>query len=214
MYLRRSTRLILVTCAVVASFGGGALAGGISIDTGLTPPEDRWILRTQLRFMPRRGDPTPMDRKMRTYAVPVVLAYGLRHDFTLILKGTALHRERLMGGDARRQTGFGDLSVLGKYQLYRLNTAEHTLGMAATLGLDAPTGADPFSSETWDLKPGLYGSWRRGPWAMDLNLSYAWMDSPTRAAAAWIQATICPSTGPWPGSSASARRDVSRWLPC
>jgi hypothetical protein len=79
-----------------------------------------------------------------------------------------------MAGSSSRNTDFDDLFVLGKYKLYRRNTPDYTFGIASTLGLELPTGRDPFTSETWDLQPGIYTSWRSGPWATDFNIAYTW----------------------------------------
>jgi hypothetical protein len=151
-----------------------AIAGGISVDAGLTPAEDRWILRTQMRYMQQKDDPTPMGREMEMYAVPVVLAYGFRPDLTLMVKQVTKHRKMTMAGSVSRDTGLDDLYILGKYRLYRLNTRQYTFGIAPTLGLELPTGDDDFTSDTWDLEPGLFASWRSGPWASDLNVAYKW----------------------------------------
>jgi hypothetical protein len=151
-----------------------ANAAGISVDAGLTPAEDRWIIRTQFRYMQRKDDPTPMNQKMDTYAFPVVVAYGFRPDLTLMVRQTVKHKKMSMGGSISRDTGPGDLFVLGKYKLYRRNTRKYTFGIASTLGLEFPTGDDDFSSETWDLKPGLFTSWRSGPWASDFSVAYKW----------------------------------------
>jgi len=149
-------------------------AGGISVDAGLTPAEDRWILRTQMRYMQSKDDPTPMDREMDMYAFPVVLAYGFRPDLTLMVKQVTRYRKMTMAGSVDRDTGLDDLYVLGKYRLYRRNTRQYTFGIAPTLGLELPTGNDDFTSDTWDLEPGLFASWRSGPWASDFNLAYKW----------------------------------------
>lgn len=150
-------------------------AAGISVDAGLTPAEGRWMLRTQLRYMQRGDDPTPMDRSMNTYMFGNALAYGLRRDLTLMLKQAAVRREMVMAGTTDKDTGLADLFVMAKYRAYRLNTPEQTLGIAATLGLGLPTGGDAFTSDTWDVKAGLYTSWRRGAWASDFNLDHAWL---------------------------------------
>ncbi|MHC4528138.1 MAG: transporter, partial [Planctomycetota bacterium] len=164
-----------LACAVGATLvPTQAKAAGISVDAGLTPAEDRWIFRTQVRHMRRKSDPTAMDREMSTYAYPTVLAYGLRPDLTLMARQTVMHRRTSMGGSSRSDTGLADLFVLGKYKLYRRNTREYTFGTAATLGVELPTGDDDFTSETWDLQPGLFTSWRSGPWASDFNISYTW----------------------------------------
>ncbi|MHC4374891.1 MAG: transporter [Planctomycetota bacterium] len=150
------------------------VAAGISVDAGLTPPEDRWIIRTQFRYMERKDDPTPMDRKMEIYAFPVVIAYGFRPDLTLLVRQPVKHRNLYMAGSVSRDTGFDDLYVLAKYKLFRQNTRDYTLGMASTLGLELPTGDDDFGSETWDLEPGLFTSWRSGPWQSDFSVAYKW----------------------------------------
>lgn len=151
-----------------------ANAAGISVDAGLTAPEDRWILRTQVRYRERRDDPSEMNRKMNAYTFPVVLAYGVRPDLTLIVRQTVIHHKLSMLGNTERNTGFGDLFVLAKARAYRRNTPEYTLGISPTIGLEFPTGHDFFSSETCDLNLGLYFSGRRGPWAADFNIAYIW----------------------------------------
>jgi len=151
-----------------------ANAAGISVDAGLTAPEDRWIIRTQVRYMQLKDDPTLMDRKMTTYTFPTVLAYGLRPNLTVMLRQPVKDQEMSMAGSSSRNTGLGDLFALGKYKIYRRNTPQYTFGIASTVGLEFPTGADSFTSETWDLQPGLYTSWRSGPWATDFNIAYNW----------------------------------------
>ena len=166
--------IVLGTLCAQALLAVGALAGGISVDAGLTPAEDRWILRTQLRFMQRGDDPTPMSREMSRWVSPVVLAYGLRPNLTLMMRQMLIHQEMSMGGTGQKSSGLGDLFILAKYKAYRRNTSRYTLGIAPTLGLELPTGEEPFGSETWDLHAGLYFSGRAGPWATDFNLALAW----------------------------------------
>jgi hypothetical protein len=153
---------------------GYSIAAGISVDAGLTPPEDRWIIRTQFRYMERKDDPTPMNRKVEMYAFPIVIAYGFRPDLTLLVRQPVKHRNMHVSGTVNRDTGLDDLFVLAKYKLFRQNTRDYTLGIATTLGLEMPTGDDDFSSETWDLEPGLFTSWRSGPWQSDFSVAYKW----------------------------------------
>jgi hypothetical protein len=172
--MKKLVLLILFVAAANAMIWQDAGAAGISVDAGLTPPEDRWIIRSQIRYMERKDDPTAMDREMDMYAFPVVVAYGFRPDLTLMIRQPVKHREMSMGGSVSKDTGFDDLFVLGKYKLYRRNTREYTFGIASTLGLEFPTGDDDFGSDTWDLEPGLFASWRSGPWASDFSISYKW----------------------------------------
>lgn len=170
-------RLLYMLCVIMVAFvlvSSNVSAAGISLDAGLTPAEDQWILRTQVRYMQRDDDPTSMNRKMDRYTLNTVLAYGLRRNLTLILKQPAVYQEISVAGSTSKDTGLADLSFFVKYGIYRHNTPEYTFGIATTLGLELPTGADTFTSETWDVKPGLYMSWRKGPWASDFNIAYAW----------------------------------------
>ncbi|MEE8424000.1 MAG: transporter [Thermodesulfobacteriota bacterium] len=91
-----------------------------------------------------------------------------------MLKQPVVHQEMSMADSTSKDTGFADLSLIAKYGIYRRNTPEYTFGVATTLGFELPTGADAFTSETWDIRPGLYTSWRSGPWATDFNIAYAW----------------------------------------
>jgi hypothetical protein len=172
--MKKLVLMILAGVATNAMISESAAAAGISVDAGLTPPEDRWIIRTQFRYMERKDDPTTMNRKMETYAFPVVVAYGFRPDLTLLIRQPVKHRKISMGGSVSRDAGFDDLFVLGKYKLYRRNTREYTFGVASTLGVEFPTGDDDFGSDTWDLEPGLFASWRSGPWASDFSIAYKW----------------------------------------
>ncbi len=174
--------LVIFTGAVInALFPENAAASGISVDAGLTPPQDRWIFRTQFRYMQRKDDPTAMNKKMDTYAYPVVMAYGFRPDLTLMIRQTVKDRKMSMAGSHSRDTGLDDLFVLGKYKLYRRNTREYTFGIASTLGMEFPTGDDDFTSETWDIKPGLFTSFRSGPWSSDFSFAYKWNGFADRA---------------------------------
>ena len=175
--IRRDSRVLLTTLAALVVFAAGSRSAdgaGISVDAGLTPAEDRWILRTQGMYTRRRSDSAAMDRKMSMYALRTVVAYGLRPDLTVMVRQAAHYRKMSMGGSFARDSGLGDLFLMGKYELFRRNTRESTFGIASTLGLEFPSGADAFTSDTWDLKPGLYTSWRKGSWATDFSASYKW----------------------------------------
>ncbi|MFC1692852.1 hypothetical protein ACFL1R_05055 [Candidatus Latescibacterota bacterium] len=93
-------RLLIINAVVGLVFilSTLAYAGGISFDAGLTPPEDRWILRTQVRYMQRNDDPSPMGREMSTLMLPVVLAYGFRPDLTIMVRQSVISREMSMTG--------------------------------------------------------------------------------------------------------------------
>ena len=159
--------------AMMMSIGAVAWGGGITADVGLTPPVDRWISRTQVRFMERGDDPTTMGREMDMFALPVVLAYGLRPNVTVIARQVAFDRRMKMMGATRETTGLGDFTLITKWRALRVNRPDYIIGVAPTLGVEFPTGDDDFGSDTWDALTGVYLTARRGAWGADLNLEYA-----------------------------------------
>jgi len=148
------------------------MAGGISADAGLTPAQDKWIIRTQVRFMQRTNDPLPMKREMETFMFPMVVAYGLRPELTVMVRQMYARMEMTMNAATTRSTGFGDLLIMVKYRALRHNNRHYTFGIAPLLGIELPTGKAPFTSDGLDIKTGLFISGRNGPWAGDLNLTY------------------------------------------
>lgn len=151
-----------------------ASASGISIDAGLTPAANRWVFRSQLRFMERNNDPSPSQREINMYMFPVMVAYGLRPDVTVMIRQALMSREMSVMGRSSTKTGLGDLLILSKYRLVRINTANYTIGIAPTLGLEIPTGKDDFTSNSYDLLFGSFFSGRLRYWRMDLNVTYVW----------------------------------------
>ena len=170
--MKRRASLPVLMLAALVLLPPDAGAAGISVDAGVTPARDRWIFRTLVRSMTRDDDPTGMGRNMDMLMWNNVLAYGVRSNLTLILKQPLRRREITMAGSEISDSGAGDLGLLAKYRLVRRNTRETTFGLAGTLELTVPTGAGEFTSDTWDLRPGIYGSFRRGAWATDFSAAY------------------------------------------
>jgi hypothetical protein len=169
--LKRSLLWILLAGMLVVPYAE-IYAGGISVDAGLTPAQDKWILRTQLRYMQRINDPTPMKREMESFMFPMVVAYGVRPDLTLMIRQPFVRMNMTMGTTTSHENGLADLFVLAKYRAFRRNTPNYTIGIAPLLALEFPTGKEPFTSDAWDLKTGVFISGRSGPWGSDWNLTY------------------------------------------
>jgi hypothetical protein len=164
--------LLLICLIFLSSFQ--VFATGISVDAGLTPAEDRWIVRMQYRQMSMDAAMHTMDTDM----LMAVAAYGVTRDVTLMIRQMAASRVMTMSMSDNRNTtsGLTDLAVLGKFGVYRKNTRHMILALAATIALKMPTGAEDISTDTWDWQAGIYGSWRSGRWGNDLNLTYTWND--------------------------------------
>ena len=149
-----------------------SLAVGISVDAGLTPPEGRWILRTQVRSMSRTAPEGTVDAGMDRLMVPLVVVYGLRPQLTLGLRQIIDSRSMTMMGNENKESGFSDLYVFAKYKILRINTRSYTLGIAPLVGVEAPTGSSGISDEFWSINTGLFFSGRSGKWGADLTMGY------------------------------------------
>ena len=149
-----------------------SLAVGISIDAGLTPPEGRWIFRTQVRSMSRTAPDGAGDAKMDRLMVPLVIVHGLRPQLTLGVRQIIDSRTMTMMGNENTNSGFSDLYLFAKYKILRINKRNYTLGIAPLIGVEAPTGSSDITSDYWSLNTGLLFSGRAGKWGADLNVSY------------------------------------------
>ena len=158
---------VLTLIPTAESFGVG-----ISIDAGLTPPQGRWILRTQVRSMSRTAPEGTTDARMDRLMVPLVVVHGLRPQLTLGLRQIIDWRSMTMMGNENNESGFSDLYVFAKYKILRINTRSYTLGIAPLVGVEAPTGSSGISSEYWSINTGLFISGRAGTWGADLSMGY------------------------------------------
>lgn len=112
--------------------------------------------------------------------VPFVAAWGVLPELTVMARTSAVHSQMSMAGDGMMaggessETGMGDLLLQAKYKLYRWNSRNLVMGVAPTLGLEAPTGLNGFSSDTWDLRAGLHFTHRWRRLNADLTAAYVW----------------------------------------
>jgi hypothetical protein len=170
--MRQSLEYILFLTCLLSVFLSQVYATGISVDAGLTPAEDRWIVRMQYRQMSMDG----AMHQMNTDMLMAMVAYGYTRDVTIMIRQMAASRVMSMSGNEKTSSGLTDLALLGKFGVYRKNTRHIILALAATLALKMPTGAEDISTDTWDTQAGIYGSWRSGRWGNDFNLTYTWND--------------------------------------
>jgi hypothetical protein len=164
----------LLSAWLLVTAPGTVMAGGISVDSGLTPAQGRVVLRTQLRYMRRAAPQWDPEPSMEMYMVPLVAAWGALPKLTLMARAAVGHRVMTMMGREQSSTGLGDLLVLVKYGALRVNTRRFVIALAPTLGVEAPSGTGGISSKTWDLHAGIHvtARWRR--LSMDLSTKYLW----------------------------------------
>tara|TARA_R110002050_G_scaffold85091_1_gene181562 strand:+ start:26564 stop:27367 length:804 start_codon:yes stop_codon:yes gene_type:complete len=149
-------------------------AEGISVDAGLTPAQDRIIIRLQYRniFNQMGGNDIVM------HMMPMVAAYGLTPNITIMMRnvyravGT---NETMMEMDSRWMDPF----LMGKVKLYRLNTRTYNFGVAGFAGTTFPI-LNSSVSKTYSPVLGINASYRPGLWSFDLNNAYEWVNYNTK----------------------------------
>jgi len=146
-------------------------ASGISVDAGLTPGQDRWMIRTQYRFMEMEN---PM-MTMQNHMVPMVLAYGVSSNFTLMFRSVYVNRIVKMNKNVQNE-GLNDAYFLLKLKVFRRNTAKYIIGVAPYIASNIPIGNPDISKRTWNPDFGLSISYRPRPWSIDFASSYSFID--------------------------------------
>lgn len=153
--------LVLFFCCHAKLF-----AGGISVDAGITPPQDRFIMRTQYRHMSMSNSMMLMNTNM----MPLVLAYGVTPGFTVMARGMYVHQT--VENTSNVNKGLNDLYILSKFRLYRKNTANYVFGIAPYIATNVPLGSKEISDRTWNPKLGLNISYRPRFFSIDVSTSY------------------------------------------
>ncbi len=159
---------LLVTFLLPVAFN--LKAEGISVDAGLTPAQDRIIVRMQYRniinFMG--------DNRMVMHMMPVLVAYGLSPDITLMMRNgyrAVGENETMMEMESQWMDPF----LMGKVKLYRLNARNYTIGVAGFAGSSFPVWSSS-EEKTYSPVVGLNASFRPGLWSFDLNNAYEWVN--------------------------------------
>ncbi|MEX2369851.1 MAG: transporter [Bacteroidales bacterium] len=162
---------ILVFTGLLLLVNVGMAAQGISTDAGLTPAQDRWMVRSQLRMMGMENSMMQMNTTM----VPVVVGYGITSGSTVMLRNMYVRQNS--SNSAEVNSGVNDPYLLAKFRLYRKNTANFTFGMAPYFASNIPVGASEISNRSWDPEVGLNLSFRPRFLAVDISTSYVFNDA-------------------------------------
>ncbi|HKK67523.1 MAG TPA: hypothetical protein VJ946_04900, partial [Bacteroidales bacterium] len=158
-------KLIFLT-VIFLTLGLQSRAEGISVDAGLTPAQDRIIVRLQYRNLINHMG----DKEVRMHMMPLVVAYGLTPDVTVMMRNAyrnVASNETMMKMDNR----FMDPFVMGKMKLFRRNTRNYSLGVAGFVGSTLPV-LKSSAANTFSPVIGVNASFRPGHWSFDLNNAY------------------------------------------
>jgi hypothetical protein len=158
-----------------------ASAAPINTDTALPVRRGAWLWREQVRFL-KAEDST---RDLEVVAVPSVLVYGFTEKFALIGIAPYVDQNLKTGGVERGDHGLGDVTLLGRYQVFQRDRPGETFRAQVLGGLKFPTGKDDerdslgrlpqplqLGSGSYDpLVAGVF-TWQRLRWQADFDVAY------------------------------------------
>ncbi|MBU6401941.1 MAG: transporter [Verrucomicrobia bacterium] len=158
-----------------------ASAAPINTDTALPVRKGELLWREQVRFL-KAEDAT---RDLEVIAAPSVLVYGFTEKFALIGITPYLDNSFKAGGVERGDHGLGDVTLLGRYQVFQLDRPGETFRAQLLGGLKFPTGRDDESeslgrlpqplqlgSGSYDPLVGGVFTWQQLRWQVDFDVVY------------------------------------------
>jgi hypothetical protein len=164
-------------------------AAPITFNTALPVAEGEFIARAQLIVNQSGDDPSGAERDRRATAFLSVLGYGVNSKLAVF--GALPYRDNelkvTVGGQRQTRTasGFGDLSVFGRYTVVKRDWPARNFRVAPFAGIKAPTGDDdkrdafgrlPASvqvgSGSWDPFAGVVLTYQTLNYQVDGQFSY------------------------------------------
>lgn len=163
-----TTRLayLYLACILATGWAAAARAAPESFNTALPVAEGEFVFREQFILDQSGDDPSGARRDRTAWDLVSVLGYGATSDLALF--GVVPYVDRSLditeGGTRRSRSasGLGDISLFGRYTVFRRDWPGRTLRVAAFAGLELPTGDDDETDSLGRLPPSVQpgsGSW-------------------------------------------------------
>ncbi len=164
--MKRGIAGLCLACLLAAGGAATAQAAPQSFNTALPVARGEFVFREQFVLDLSGDDPSGADRDRTAWSLVSVLGYGATPDLALF--GVIPYVDKkleLTQGGARRErnaNGLGDISLFGRYTVFRRDWPGRTLRIAPFAGLELPTGKDDASDSLGRLPPSVQpgsGSW-------------------------------------------------------
>ena len=180
--------MTLVAVAAI-NWMNAAVSAPITFNTALPVAKGEFVAREQWIINESGDDPSGADRDRTSRAVVSVLGYGVNSKLAVFGVLPYLNNELKVstGGQrvTRRATGFGDLTVFGRYTVHQKDQPGRTFRVAPFFGVKAPSGEDdetdalgrlPSSiqvgSGSWDPFVGVVATHQTLRYQVDSQFSY------------------------------------------
>ena len=164
--MKRGVTSLYLACLLATGWAATVQAAPQSFNTALPVAQGEFVFRGQFVLDQSGDDPSGADRDRTAWALVSVLGYGVTPGLALF--GVVPYVDKnleLTQGGARRErsaSGLGDISLFGRYTVFRQDWPGRTLRIAPFAGLELPTGEDDESDGLGRLPPSVQpgsGSW-------------------------------------------------------
>ncbi len=178
-----------LACILATGWAAAAHAAPETFNTALPVAEGEFVFREQFILDQSGDDPSGADRDRTAWVLVSVLGYGATSDLALF--GVVPYVDKSLditqGGTRRTRSasGLGDISLFGRYTVFKRDWPGRTLRVAPFAGLELPTGDDDETDSLGRLPPSVQpgsGSW--DPFG-GLVLSYQTLDFEVDAQASY-----------------------------
>lgn len=178
-----------VLAIAVFAWPGAAGAAPETFNTALPVAEGEFVFREQAVLDQSGDDPSGAERDRTAWSAISVLGYGVNSDLALF--GVVPYVDRrleLIEGGARRARsarGLGDVSLFGRYTVFKRNFRGGNFRIAPFAGAELPTGDDDESdslgrlpasvqpgSGSWDPFGGIVLTYQTLDYQIDAQASY------------------------------------------
>ncbi len=168
---------------------GNTWSAPITFNTALPVAQNEFLAREQFIVNRASDDPSPLNRDRTAKAAVSVLGYGVNSKLALF--GVLPYRDnelkvKIAGRHiSRSASGFGDLTVFGRYTLVQQDRPGRNFRIAPFAGIKAPTGDDnkrdamgklppaaQVGSGSWDPLFGVVGTYQTLDYQIDSQISY------------------------------------------
>ena len=165
----RAMRFVsILVGAVIAAFcpASGVGSAPLTFNTALPVGEDEFVFREQFILDQSGDDPSAADRDRTVWAFASALGYGVTRDLALfgVVPYVDKSLDLTVAGERRTRdaSGIGDVTLFGRYTVFRRDWPGRTFRVAPFVGVEAPTGDDDKSDVFGRLPPSVQpgsGSW-------------------------------------------------------
>ena len=183
------SKTLAALAIIVFGWSGAAGAAPQTFNTALPVAEGEFVFREQAVLDQSGDDPSGAERDRTAWSAISVLGYGVNSDLALFGVVPYVDKRLELTEDGARRArgarGLGDVSLFGRYTVFKRNFRGGNFRIAPFAGVELPTGDDEMSdsfgllpasvrpgSGSWDPFGGIVLTYQTLDYQIDAQASY------------------------------------------